>query len=229
MRRFLLGVALCLALAGCGGGDEDAGPSAQEIVDGSVDATGALESFHSALDLGDVPIAGAGLNISSAEGDVVVPDRVRASFSGSFSGIGIESELVIVGEEDFLEDPLTGRWRRLDIGASPLDYFDPASGVLAVMRSIEELELDGTEEAGGVEAYRLTGTASARDLSSLLAVEPSDRNVPVEVWVGKDDSLLRRLRVNGPIAEGEPDDVVRTIDLSGFDEPVEIAKPEVEG
>ena len=229
MRRLLLGAALCLALVGCGGGDEDGSPSAQEIVDRSQEATGEVESFHFTLELGDVPLAGSGLSISSAEGDIAVPDRVRASFSGSFGGIGIESELVIVGDEDFLKDPLTGRWRTLDIGASPLDYFDPASGVIAVMGSVEELELAGTEDVQGAPAYRLTGTASARDLSGLLAVAPSDRSVPVQLWVGRDDYLLRRLRVDGPVADGEPEDVVRTIEISRHDEPVEIEKPEVAG
>lgn len=229
MRRLLLGAALCLGLVGCGGGAEDGAPSAQEIVDRSQESTGEVESFHFTLELGDVPLAGAGLAISSAEGDVAVPDRVRASFSGSFAGIGIESELVIVGDEDFLKDPLTGRWRTLDIGASPLDYFDPASGVIAVMGSVEELELAGTEDVQGAPAYRLTGTASARDLSGLLAVAPSDRSVPVQLWVGRDDYLLRRLRVDGPVADGEPEDVVRTIEISRFDEPVEIEKPEVAG
>lgn len=229
MRMVLVGAAVCLALAGCGGGDDDAAPSAQEIVDRSVEATGDVESFHFTLDLGDAPLAGSGLSISTAEGDVVVPDRVRAAFAGSFAGIGIESELVLVGDEDFLKDPLTGRWRTLEIGTSPLDYFDPGSGVLAVMRGIDELELAGTDEVAGVEAYRVTGTAPARDVGTLLAVPPGDGTVPVELWIGRDDSLLRRLRVEGPVAEGEPEDIVRTIELSRFDEPVEIEKPEVDG
>jgi len=228
MRALLLGAVLCLFLVGCGGGDEEPSLSAQEIVDRAVEATGEVGSFHFALDFGDVPLAGSGLRIAKAEGDVVVPDRVRASFSGSFGGIGLESELVIIGGDGFLKDPLTGRWRMLEIGTSPLDYFDPASGVLAVMRSIDDLELAGSDEVGGIEAYRLTGTASARDVSPLLAVPPSDLRVPVELWVGKVDFLLRILRVSGPVAEGEPSDVVRTVDVSGFDEPVEIEKPEVE-
>jgi lipoprotein LprG len=229
MRALLLAAVLGLALAGCGGGGDEAALSAEEIVDRAVEATGAVTSFHFVLDLGDLPLAGSGLSIARAEGDVVVPDRVRATFSGSFGGIGIESELVLVGEDDFLKDPLTGRWRTLEIGTSPLDYFDPARGVLAVLESVGDLELAGTEEVGGAEAYRLTGTASAKELSPLLAVAPSDRTVPVEVWVGADDFLLRRLRVDGPVAEGEPEDAVRTVEVSRFDEPVEIEPPEVEG
>ncbi|HXF97276.1 MAG TPA: LppX_LprAFG lipoprotein [Gaiellaceae bacterium] len=229
MRLLALGGILALLLAGCGGGGGEAELSAAEIVARAVERTGEVKSFHFALDLGQAPLQGAGLRIEKAEGDVVVPDRVRASFSGTFGGIALESELVIVGEDDFLKDPLTGRWRRLEIATSPLDYFDPARGVLAVMRALEDLELAGTEQVGGVDAYRLTATASARDVSPLLAVEPSGRRVPVELWVGSEDFLLRRLRVEGPVAEGEPEDVVRTVDVSRFDEPVRIEKPEVAG
>ncbi len=50
--------------------------------------------------------------------------------------------------------------------------------------------------------------------------------LPVTVWIGQDDSLLRRARLEGPINNEEGDDIRRQIELSGFDEPVTIEPPE---
>jgi hypothetical protein len=37
--------------------------------------------------------------------------------------------------------------------------------------------------------------------------------------------LLRRLRLSGPVNADEDEDAVRTVELSEFDEPVEISAP----
>ena len=48
----------------------------------------------------------------------------------------------------------------------------------------------------------------------------------VEAWIGQRDSLPRRVRLSGQLSEDEPKDIVRQIDLSRFDAPVDIRPPE---
>jgi len=160
---------------------------------------------------------------------VIVPDRLKAKASATFSGIPIETELVFVGEEDFFIDPLTRQWRRLDVGTSPVAFFDPAKGVLSVIEGAVEVENAGSETVDGVETHRLTGKVKARDAARLLVVSStSDRLVDVELWIGKADQILRRIRVRGPVGEGEPAEASRTIELSDFGQSFEIEAPEVE-
>ena len=97
--------------------------------------------------------------------------------------------------------------------------------MLAAVRGVHDLKLDGTTTVNGVECYHLTGKVKARDLTGFLGNPPSDREVDAELDVGKRDFLLRRLRLAGPIAEGEPDDVVRTVDVSRYGERVTIEAP----
>ena len=108
----MLMAALALGLlAGCGGGGEkEQELSVEEIVPKTRETTSALRSFHFVFNAENAPTAAAGLNLTFAEGDLVVPDRLRADIAGGLSGVQLTSELVIVGEEDFLKDPFRGDW-----------------------------------------------------------------------------------------------------------------------
>jgi hypothetical protein len=53
--------------------------------------------------------------------------------------------------------------------------------------------------------------------------------VPFTIWVGKQDFRLRRVRLEGPVAENEPASIVRTLEMSKFDEAVTITSPEASG
>lgn len=230
MRGKAAGPLLCvLLLAGCGGDGGDKDPSAAEIVAAAAEKTAGLKSFRFTLDVENVPPAARGLSLTSAEGEVIVPDRLRAKAAATFSRIPIETELVFVGEEDYFIDPLTRQWRRLDVGTSPVAFFDPAKGVLSVIEGAVEVEDAGSENVDGIATHRLTGKVKARDAARLLVVSStSDRLTDVELWIGKDDSILRRIRVRGPVGEGEPADASRTVEIFDFDQTFEIEAPEVQ-
>jgi len=216
---------LVLALAGCGGNGEPKGPAPQTIVNRATAETAAQKSFHFKLNVENPPASSSGLSLTFADGDLRVPDRLKAKVSGTFAGIPLSSQVVFAGERQFLENPITGNWQSFSTKTSPIAFFSPAKGVLAAIRGIHDPKLYGTGEIGGVETYHLTGKVKARDLTGFLGNPPSDREVDAELDVGKDDYLLRRLRLIGPIAEGEPDEVVRTVDVSRYGQHVAIEAP----
>jgi hypothetical protein len=224
-----LGVALVAIAAGCGGEEGSEGPTAEEIVAQAADAFASTKSFHLLYDLTNAAPAGSGLRLTHANGDVEISDgeqkAIGLAVAGTFSGIPLESELVIVEGDGFLKDPLTGAWRELDVTQVPGAFFDLLDGVPAVLRSVQDLERAGDEQVGGVATYRLRGKITARNLAVFLGNVPSDRLVPVELWAGQDDSLIRRIEVEGPVEEGEPDDVTRKVELSGFGKSVHIERP----
>lgn len=225
MQLFLLAsLFFTLLLAGCGGEKEEE-LSVGEIVARSTQKTSALKSFHFVLTVENAPPAAQGLNLTFAEGDLVVPDRLQARVMGTLSGIALESELIVVGDQYFLKDPFREEWRKLKAGANPVAFFDPAKGVLAIIGGATDLEKAGSGEVGGANSYRLRGKVRASDLTSILGNPPSQRLADVELWVGKGDLLLRRIRLEGPVSEREPENVVRTVEISDFDKPVEIEPP----
>ena len=214
---------LLLALAaGCGG---SSGPSAQELVSESVAKTSAVKTFHLVIDVEHVPAPSSGLGLTFVDGDVVVPDRLRGRVGGTFLGLSISTELVVVGDEYFLKIPFTGKWRTIDVATLPSAFFDPGQGILAVIEGATDLRRDGSEEVGGVPCYRLAAKVQSDALTPLLNTAAGTELLPIELWIGKDDKLLRRLRLSGPISPDEGEDAVRTVELSAFDEPVQISAP----
>ena len=45
------------------------------------------------------------------------------------------------------------------------------------------------------------------------------------VWIDQEDDLVRRIRLEGPLGSEDDDDVVRLLELSDFDKPIEIELP----
>jgi hypothetical protein len=105
--------------------------------------------------------------------------------------------------------------------------FDPAKGVLAGIRTAAALRNAGSDKVGGADTYRLDGRVNADAVAPLAGVASNGRPVGLTIWVGKRDSLLRRLRLEGAVAPTEPNDVVRTVELSRFDESLKITPPAV--
>ena len=217
-----------MGAGGCGGSEAKTA-SVGELVRASAERTNAVKSFHFTLDEQNVPKSTVGLQLTGAEGDVVVPDRARADVTGNFGGIAIATQIVAIGERVWLKIPLSGAWQQVDVGTTPVALLDPAKGVLGVMEKVAELADEGTEDVDGVTLHTISGTVPAADVAPLVAVTPSDRQVPVTLWIGEDDKLLRRIEVKGPVAEGEPDDALRIVEVSRFDEPVTIEPPEGSG
>jgi hypothetical protein len=220
-------VAVVLVGAGCGGGD--GGQSAAELVSDSVEATGAVESFHFTLDVQGVPKTAAGLQLTAAEGDVATPDRAEADVSGNFAGTPITTQMVAIGDDVWIKNPLSGAWEAIDVSTTPLALLDPVEGVLGAMEGIADPVDEGTEDVDGVELQKVSGTVPAADVAPLVAVSPSEGDVPVTLWIGVEDSLLRKIEVSGPVAAGEPDTALRVVEISRFDEPVTIEPPEGTG
>jgi lipoprotein LprG len=214
--------AVALLAAGCGG---SSGPSAEELVSESVAKTSAVKSFHLLVDIQNVSSPREGLGLKYVDGDVLVPDRLKGRVGGTFLGIPLSSELIVVGSDYFLKIPFTGSWRKIDVATLPAAFFDPEEGILAVISSATDLHRDGEEEVDGVPTYKLAGNVRAEQLTPLLNTAQGTRELALEFWIGQDDMLLRRVRLTGPIEPSEDDDATRTVELSAFDEPVEISPP----
>jgi hypothetical protein len=226
--RRLLGSVLALAalasLAGaCGGGD--GGPSPEDVVRESVEATQAVDSFHFAFDSEGVPASTTGLQLLGAEGDAALPDRVRADVSGTFAGVALTTQLVAVGEDVWIKDPFSGSWRSVDVGTTPSFLLDPAEGVLGVMRRVEDLRDEGSEEMDRVKVRRIQGTVDVADVAPLFAVSPGEGTVEVTLLIGEEDRVLRRVEVSGAVAANEPEDARRVVEISRVNEPVTIEPP----
>ena len=51
--------------------------------------------------------------------------------------------------------------------------------------------------------------------------------LPARLWIGTADSRLVQVELSGPLKNGEPANVVRTVKFSQFNAPVDIQQPTV--
>jgi len=233
-RRSLRGLSatlllLALLLAVCGG-DEEAPPPADipapdTILEGAAARMQQVQSFHFVLDHenGATQIVG-GIDMTSAEGDLVAPDQMQATIEGSLGPLDFDTGLVILGEDAWLQNPVTQRWDSEDITIDQV--FDPREGVVALMHAARSPRVTAIEEVDGADSYRIEATLDSGDLTLLPGDPQPGREVPTTAWIGVDDQLVRKVELRGPVASGESDDLVRRLTLSRFDEDVSIAPPE---
>lgn len=218
-------LAAAVALSGCGGGK----PSAASVLSQTVAETGKVRSFHIVVTVANPPRSTKGLSLTYAEGDLVVPGRFRDDVTGTFFGVPLSTKLVVIGRDTYLRSPLGGGWQKVSVKLTPLLFFEWESGVLAIIARMTGLELLGEEDLGGVRVYHLRGTVPASAISPLLGNPRSSRPVRTDVWTGKSDLRLRRVELSGPLASAEPANVARIVDVSRYDQPVEIVAPQVGG
>ena len=166
-----------------------------------------------------------GMDILEAEGGVVSPDRVSLSFSGSFrKTFAIKSELVTIGESSYLRNPLTTEWEAAATGVSPLGFFNPALGISTMMSRVESVHV--LEDGGGTaDVYRLGASVDAEALTSLLGPTLEGVLVDVELTIDVDDLYLLEARVKGRVTSTDEDEIVRTVTMSDFNEPITIEPP----
>ncbi len=223
MRPLLATTVLLVALAGCGGAAK--GPPPASIVAASTKATSAERSFHFVFDEQHGPPSKKGLHLIYADGDVVLPGKVKADVSGTLLGLPLRSELIVVGGRYYIRNPFTQSWQTVSVATNPVAFFNPAKGVLAVIAGATQVKSAGSEKINGQDAWRVTGKVPVSAISPILGNAPSSRLVDVELWIDKQTSRLLRVRVSGPVESGDPGNAVRTVDLSNYGNAVAIKPP----
>ena len=218
-----------VALAGCGLGSPEATPEPSPtpvnpaaLLAESGAAMSALRSFRFSLahNEGGTPLADS-LTVTSAEGAVVSPDRISVDFSGTFGSFGIRSGIVAIGADSYMTNPLTGEWESVASGVSPLAFFDPQSGIGAMMRSVDNPTLASSSD----ESHVVEGGLAVSVLAPILGGAATDGDVRVELTVAADTLFLEKAVIEGRVTAAEPDGLIRTIELWDFDAPILIEPP----
>lgn len=201
-------------------------PTAEDILADSGESMAALDSFNFRLshENGGTPLA-IGLVVSDVEGDVVKPDGLRVSLGATFSGFFVEMQLVALEGVTYMTDPVTQAWEIQEAGVNPLAFFDPATGIDSIMSDLAEPSLLGQVTLEGVTTHNISGKLPSDSLVPLLSTVTPDLTVDTEVWIGVDDSYLRKVVFRGVAVSGDAENIVRTITLSSFNQAEDIEAP----
>lgn len=219
-------VVLSLAIVACGGGGSDIDTSkvdVDQLLTNAADRMDDVQSFSFDLEHenGTATIV-RGLEMTHAEGNVEGPDLMHLKVSAKAGPLNAEIEVIVLPDEGWITNPFTGNWERESIDVA--SFFDPADGVIGLMRSIEGGEITGTETVDGVETYRVEADVPSEQLT-LFGNPREGETIRVKAWIGIDDPLVHRIEAGGGIIPGEPDELVRRLTFRDFDKTFDIQAP----
>ena len=201
-------------------------PDPKEILERSGRVMASLNTFNFRMyhDVGSLEILD-GLLIEKVSGKVVNPDKLSMEFSGSFGGgFAIKSEVITIGGQTYMTNPLTGNWEASDASISPVGFFSPTRGIAEMMGQTQDATLldDGTSDG----AYRISGALPTTALASLVGPTLTDRTVDLDLKIDSTTDYLLEVRFVGAVTPSDVEDAERVIVLSFFDEEVVIEPPE---
>lgn len=218
----LAGGVLASACRGSGGAPKADGA---EVLRRGAERMDRLKSFHFELEheKGTTQIV-RNLQMVSASGDVAPPDRLRLDAKAKAGPLNIAVGIVAIPGHSYITNPLTGRWEEEQISVAA--FFDPATGVTALMRAATEPRVTGTEKVDGRNTHRIEASVDSGSMTLFTSNPVAGRKLKARAWVGVDDPVLVRVEIEGAVSEGEPADLLRRLTLSKFDEPVQIDAPQ---
>lgn len=229
--RFLTFLLLISALISPSHRHAAADADAEALLTASASAMGALTSFHFLItvDQGELVILDR-LELVRAEGDVEQPHTLKVSVNGTIKVLPVTANVIIIGDDMWAAvSPREDKYSKIDPDrVEKLELstaFDPTSVLLKAIEYVDNPVVAGTEDLDGVATTIVEGTV---DLSKVDSGTPRAGLVlkPVSVRIWLDGStLVHRLQVIGQLLESEPEGIVHQLDLSKFNEPVEIVAP----
>jgi lipoprotein LprG len=170
------------------------------------------------------------LAFKRAEGDFGLPDRMRAIVRVITAFTPIDIGMVVLGDDQYATDPITGQWGRLPTEwgqFSLIVLFDPETGLQRLLKDgIIDLALVGSEEIEKQRHYHLTGRASGERVGAMTLGFIGRGDVELQVWIGAEDYYVRRLHIVEP--ETDPaDPTTWDFSFSNLGQPVEIKAPPI--
>jgi hypothetical protein len=238
-RLALIVVILCAALTACNGGGDTASISPTALLDEAAANLRATESFRviierSGADYLFVTEMGE-VVFNRLEGQYAAPDVIQAQARVMRGRLPLDVEVFAEGEQQWVRGIFTNmEWQNTIFadGFNPQAIVgDQNTGLEAALDSLQEPVVVGEETLDdGTTVYHVAATAEGADVSALIAnLIVMTGQVSVDVYVAKETRLPVRFVVVTPnTVNGEPSEATTwTIELYGFDEPAELAAPDV--
>lgn len=172
-----------------------------------------------------------GVELVSVEGLVRRPIDLSATLNVKAFMQTMQISAVAVDGEFYVQDPLSGgAWQSLGSASEIANMINPDWILMAAINLIQDAKItsekdDVTVVEGFINLSETLGNLGSGDMEQLqgfLASGPVD----VAFWIDE-ANYITRAELYGPIFASESTDVEKRIELSGFNEPVEIDTPDI--
>ena len=231
-RRTLAGMGMfcLLLLSACsvfGGGNTSATPSAQDLLHNAQAAILKVTAYHFNL-VAQNPGSSGLLTITSADGDIVVPDKLKADTKALAFNNTVAVKIVAIGSKQYITDPITGQWRVVKGVLNASSLTNPNTGIVSLSSKLQDVTGPTSDVVNGIPCWRVNGLLDAKYIAFLTGGGvPAGTMLQTSVCAGQSDGLPYQLSVVGQAAKSDTTQTSRTFNISGYNEHTTITAPQI--
>ncbi|GAC1567661.1 MAG: hypothetical protein NVS3B14_14390 [Ktedonobacteraceae bacterium] len=204
-------------------------PTAQQLISTIQKNFRTVTAFHVVMKVDNLGTSPDGaIQIRSADGDVLMPDKVKASANVLLSGQVVAIELVSIGDTQYITDPITGQWRVVKGVLNASTLTNPNTGIISLADKLTSLSQPTDSVVNNVPCWLFNGQLTAQSLAFLTGGGmPAGTLLSTSVCVGKADGLPYQLTVTGQAATGDTAQTSRTFTISNYNDSITLAAPQI--
>ncbi len=234
----ILTIASALLIVGCAppwqhsksaAANGSAKPTAQQVLASIQKDFPQVSSFHVIMKVDDLGTSsGSQIQIRSADGDVIMPDKVKAQANVLFSGQPVTIKIISIGDVQYITDPITGQWRVVKGVLNASTLTNPNTGIVSLSSKLQNVTGPTADIVNGVPCWRVHGSLDAKYLAFLTGGGvPAGTMLQTSVCAGQSDGLPYQLSLVGQAAKSDTAQTSRTFNISGYNEHTTITAPQI--
>lgn len=221
---FFSGLMLALIMTACGGTPTNV-PDAHQLITKAQAAIQKVSSYHFNLVV-DHPGTNGVFTVQKADGDILVPDKLKANANILVLGNSASVQMISVGSQQYVTDPISNQWQKTTGLLDPRNLSNSSTGVVSILGHMQNLSTPTDSSVDGTPCWSINGKLDAQYLSGITGGgAPTGSTVAVTTCIGKTDYLPYLIKMTGIAAQGDNTNTVRTFKLSKFNETLTITPP----
>jgi LppX_LprAFG lipoprotein len=181
-------------------------PSASGLISAAAKQWDATNSAHFNLNVdGKTYLDSANtLELVSADGDILRPDSVNTSIKVNVAIATFDVKIIAIGDDMYMTSFVTGEWGPAppDLGYNPAVLFSPTEGLSAVLPTLQNPTLGGTETVQGRETQIVTGTTTGDAIEAMTGGGLKGDSIATTIWIAKDNSDIVEIVLSAPSSNG---------------------------
>src|SRR5947199_2895133 len=144
----LLALAGILTVTACGGSPGPTTPDAHTLITRAQAAIQKVTSYHFNLAV-DNPGTSSTLVIKTADGDILVPDKLKASANVLVIGNVVQVKIITIGSNQYITDPISNNWLKTSGLLDPRILSDSNTGASAILGHLQNTNTPTDSSANG--------------------------------------------------------------------------------
>lgn len=168
------------------------------------------------------------IRLIEAEGDVVRPDRVIASFKVNvLNTVNASVSMITIGDQHWSTDLITGKWisAPAEFSYDPAKLFDNTVGIGPVMSQVTNATIVGEESMDGHKVTHVHADVPQALIAGITSDTMVGDTISVDLWIDSTSFDLIRVQLAEPKDNGKDHPATWTLDLSKHGEPIQINPP----